>query len=161
MDAFEQELTRMYPLLRTMARSMCRGKNSADDLVQEAMFRALRARASFTPGSNMQAWVRTIMRNLSRSELRRLRFDGGSLDEPGMEPLLNGLSHDGGQEVRIELGEAAEAFDRLTPVLRGSLYLVAVKDLSYEEGAAQLGVPLGTFKCQVSRARTCLQNACK
>ena len=142
----------LLPDLRGFARFLVRDRAEADDLVQEALVRALAAAGQFQPGTNMKAWLFTILRNAFFEQTRRRRTERAAL-ERGMpdEPLTS----DG--EGRAALSDLQRQLWQLPPLLREAIVLVGAQELGYEEAAAICGVPAGTMKARVSRARTQLK----
>src|SRR6201991_1142804 len=95
-----QQMVALVPQLNMFARSLCRDSTRAEDLVQEALARALRNIDRFTPGTNLKAWLFTIVRNEHYSQLRRRKFEATGVDtdtlpEPSVTP-----DHDGDLELR-------------------------------------------------------------
>jgi RNA polymerase sigma-70 factor (ECF subfamily) len=140
------------PSLRAFAISLSGNVDRADDLVQETVMRAMASIGSFTPGTNMSAWLLTILRNLFRSQYRKRRReaedpDGSYLASLKMPPEQFG---------RLEFKELIEALAKLPYVQREALLLVAASGFTYEEAAAICEVAVGTIKSRVSRARQLL-----
>lgn len=145
---FKRLLVGMVPVLRRFAVSLARDPTAADDLVQDTLLRAWRARARFEPGTNFEAWTFTILRNVFYSSQRRRRE---VQDEDGdYTARLATLPDQGG---RLDLSDVQAALDRLAPMMRETLVLATVQDLSYEEVAVIMGCQVGTVKSRVSRAR--------
>jgi RNA polymerase sigma-70 factor (ECF subfamily) len=134
------------PSLRAFAISLCGNVDRADDLVQEALLRALANLSSFEPGTNMSAWLFTILRNLFRSERRREveDVDGSYAEQLTFSPE---------QSTRLEINEFREALKSLPPEQREALILVGASGFSYEEAARICGCAVGTIKSRVNRAR--------
>jgi RNA polymerase sigma-70 factor (ECF subfamily) len=151
-DQFHQDLIAMLPRLRVQALALTRNRSQADDLVQECVVRALAARQSFMPGTNFAAWLHRILRNHFISELRKRR-DTVTIDDA--PPALMGGPADA--EDRIALRELWQAMQQLSPEHREALVMVAVEGMSYEQVSELSGVPVGTAKCRVFRARRQLQ----
>jgi RNA polymerase sigma-70 factor (ECF subfamily) len=145
---FCSRLVDILPDLRAFARVLCRENDRADDLVQDAMVRAIAAIDQFQPGSNFKAWVFTILRNLHISSFRERRF----LFEP-LEEVDRVLLQAPGQEDAMAMRTLDDAVQRLAPVRRQALILVVAHGLSYEEVAAMCGCAVGTIKSRVARAR--------
>jgi RNA polymerase sigma-70 factor (ECF subfamily) len=143
------DLLRALPKLRSHAISLCGRTDHVDDLVQETVVRALANINSFEPGSNMLAWLRTILRHLFFAEYRKRGREVE--DEDGH--YAGQLESPPAQEGHICLLELREALDRLVPDHREALSLVAASGLSYDEAAAHTGCPAGTIKSRVFRAR--------
>lgn len=154
-DEFGLNLVALEPRLQAYARRLSRDADQADDLVQETMLRAWAARLRFTPGTSMSAWTYTILRNLFLSGTRRRRFEG-AYDEQSAE-LRNAQA--AGQQDIVELGFIARQVNQLPPSQARSLRLVAIEGLSYDDAAAHTGLPIGTVKAQVSRARKALSTS--
>lgn len=144
-----QEMVDLVPQLRAFARSLCRDATRADDLVQETLVRALSSLGQFTPGTNLKAWLFTIVRNEYYTYLRRGRFEtlddrAGALPEPSVPP-----EHEG----ELQLRDLNRALGQLPPDQREALILVTASGFSYEEAAAICGCAVGTIKSRVGRAR--------
>lgn len=150
--AFEDLLIKTLPTLRQYAYALTRNRTDADDLLQAAVSNALAARASFMPGTNFKAWMSCILRNRFLSDTRRRRETVAVDDAPAEL-----FARDASQEDNIALGELRRAMKRLPAGHRLALVMITVQGMSYEEASAELGVPVGTVKCQVFRARKQLQ----
>jgi len=138
------------PRLRAFAISLSRHVDRADDLVQEALMRAIASINSFQPGTNMSAWLFIILRNLFRSEYRKRRREVEDTDGGYAETLKSQPE----QHSRLELEEFRVALAKLPPDLCEALLLVGASGFSYEEAAAICETPVGTIKSRVNRART-------
>jgi RNA polymerase sigma-70 factor (ECF subfamily) len=137
------------PHLRAFARSLATSKDQADDLVGEAVARALAAAHQFRPGTNFKAWIFTILRNAFYTEGRKrwnrvVALDDSVYNQPSVGPT---------QEDSLAFCDFRRAFIQLSPRQREVLMLVGNGDLSYEEVAAHCQCPVGTVKSRVSRAR--------
>lgn len=147
--AIRKEMVDLVPQLRAFARSLCRDATRADDLVQEALVRALSNLGQFTPGTNLKAWLFTIVRNEYYTFLRRGRFETlddreGALPEPTVPP-----EHEG----ELQLRDLNRALGQLSPDQREALILVTASGFSYEEAASICNCAVGTIKSRVGRAR--------
>src|SRR5882757_5414832 len=138
------------PSLRAFAISLCGNVDRADDLVQEALLRAWANMGSFQPGTNMSAWLFTILRNLFRSEYRKRRREVEDVDGSYADSLK---SHPE-QGSRLEFNEFKAALSKLPPDQREALILVGASGFSYEEAAGICECAVGTIKSRVNRART-------
>src|ERR1700724_3520755 len=138
------------PSLRAFAISLCGNVDRADDLVQEALLRAWANLSSFEPGTNMSAWLFTILRNLFRSEYRKRRREVPDGDGTYAETLKTQPE----QASRGEVEEFRTALAKLPPDQREALVLVGASGFSYEEAAQICGRAGGTIKSRVNRART-------
>jgi RNA polymerase sigma-70 factor, ECF subfamily len=150
--AFGNDLLRELPRLRAFARSMARNPDRADDLVQETLAKAWAHRSKFKAGTNLRAWLFTILRNTYFGELRARRREVA--DSDGYHAAQ--LASPPGQLQHLELQDLAVAFAGLTAVQREALFLVGVSGLAYEEAARIGGCAVGTIKSRVSRARQIL-----
>ena len=138
------------PSLRAFAISLSGNVDRADDLVQETLLRAMANIDSFEPGTNMSAWLFTILRNLFRSEYRKRRREVEDTDGNYAETLK---SHPE-QQSRVEFEEFRTALAKLPADQREALILVGASGFSYEEAAAICQCAVGTIKSRVNRART-------
>lgn len=144
------EILAAVPSLRAFAISLCGNVDRADDLVQETLLRALANIDSFQPGTNMSAWLFTILRNFFRSEYRKRRREVEDSDGSYAESLKSQPEQNG----RVEFSEFKVALAKLPPDQREALILVGASGFSYEEAAAICECAVGTIKSRVNRART-------
>jgi RNA polymerase sigma-70 factor, ECF subfamily len=154
-DEARKELIALLPELRAFARFLVRQRTEADDLVQEAVTRALAALAQFQPGTSMRAWLFTILRNVHYEQKRRRRAERRAI-EAGPPPDSGGAP---AQQSQAELADLERLLWELPMHLREALVLVGARGLSYEEAALVCQVPVGTMKARVSRARGRLADA--
>jgi RNA polymerase sigma-70 factor (ECF subfamily) len=138
------------PSLRAFAISLSGNVDRADDLVQETLLRALVNIDSFAPGTNLSAWLFTILRNLFRSEYRKRRREVEDTDGSYAESLKSQPE----QEGRVEFQEFRTALAKLPADQREALILVGASGFSYEEAAGICECAVGTIKSRVNRART-------
>lgn len=148
-DIFTREMLRNQPSLKAFAISLCGNVSYAEDLVQETYLRALANSTSFEPGTNMSAWLFTILRNLFRSEYRKKWREVEDADGSYAETLKSRPS----QEGKIEFDEFRKALERLPPEQKEALVLVGATGFSYQEAAEVAGCAVGTIKSRVARAR--------
>ena len=148
-QAMREAMLGAVPRLRAFAISLCGNVDKADDLVQETLLRALSHLDQFEPGTNMPAWLFTILRNLFRSDYRKRRREVEDDDGSYAETLKSQPEQSG----RLEFEELPEALAKLPPDQREALILVGASGLSYEEAAEICGCPIGTIKSRVNRAR--------
>jgi len=139
------------PGLRRFAYALLRGdRERADDLVQDTLERALASWHSRRSEGNVRSWLYTILHNRFLSEQHRAKRRGlhdslsDQIDVPGI---------DGGQDSALEHRDLLRGFSSLPEEQRSVLLLIAVEDLSYEEAARVLGVPIGTVMSRLSRGR--------
>jgi RNA polymerase sigma-70 factor (ECF subfamily) len=147
--AVMQTILAIVPKLRAFAISLSGNVDRADDLVQETLMRAIANIDSFEPGTNMQAWLFTILRNRFRSEYRKRRREVEDADGHYVESLVAQPE----QTSRLEYKELRVALDKLPSDQREALILVGASGFSYEEAAAICGCAVGTIKSRVNRAR--------
>ena len=138
------------PSLRAFAISLCGNIDRADDLVQETLLRALAHIDSFQPGTNMPAWLFTILSNLFRSEYRKRRREVEDADGRYAESLKSHPEQTGRRGVQ----EFRAALAKLPSDQREALILVGASGFSYEDAANICGCAVGTIKSRVNRART-------
>jgi RNA polymerase sigma-70 factor, ECF subfamily len=143
------EIVQHMDHLRACARRLARDRSLADDLVQEAVLRALVHADHFRPGTNLRAWLSTILRNAffdeRRAEKRRKQFADWLAAAPS--------STKGEQEARVAMQEVCRAFVRLPAGQRTALALVGAEGFSYADAARRAGCAIGTLKSRASRAR--------
>jgi RNA polymerase sigma-70 factor (ECF subfamily) len=149
-DELRASLLKAIPHLRAFAISLTGKVDQADDLVQEAILRGLSHLDSFTPGTDLQAWLFTILRNLFYTSLRKRRRE---VEDP--DGVIAGmLSTAPEQHGRLDLNDLRTALGRLSVEQREALLLVGAEGMSYEEAAAICEVNIGTIKSRINRART-------
>ena len=146
---FKAELMKAIPSLRAFAISLSGAVDKADDLVQETLLKAWANRESFTAGTNMRAWLFTILRNEFYTFFRKRRREVEDAD--GAIAASVGVHPD--QEGRLDLADMEIALRKLPVDQREALLLVSASDMSYEEAAEICGVAVGTIKSRVNRAR--------
>ncbi|HIG23046.1 sigma-70 family RNA polymerase sigma factor [Henriciella sp.] len=151
-EAFKAELAGLIPHLRAFARSLSGNATAADDLAQEAMLKAWKARESYQQGTNLKAWTFTILRNLFYSEKRR-SWRRQQLDPEVAEATL--VANDDPSSA-MDLLALRTGLTVLPEDQREALILVGAGGLSYEETAEICGCAVGTIKSRVSRARKAL-----
>ena len=152
--AFAMDLAELTPFLLARALSLTGKRELAEDLVQETMANAWQARQSFTPGTNLKAWLCKILRNEFYSHQRRAWRQA-----PWCTVFEETIPSPPGEQMSaIDLCEAACAMNGLPDPQREALILVGVCGFSYEETALLLGGTLGTVKSRVARARISLLN---
>jgi RNA polymerase sigma-70 factor (ECF subfamily) len=149
-ESVRHDILAAVPGLRAFAISLCGNVDRADDLVQEALLRALANIHSFQPGTNMSAWLFTILRNHFRSEYRKRRREVEDADGHYAESLTSHPEQHG----QLELSEFRTALAKLPDEQREALILVGASGFSYEEAAEICGCAIGTVKSRVNRART-------
>jgi RNA polymerase sigma-70 factor (ECF subfamily) len=149
------DLVAAIPRLRRYARVLCGDVTRADDLVQDALARAWEKRTLWKPGSDLRAWLFTVMHNVHVNQLALARREARnvSLDAEDERGAAWQVPARGSQFDRIELLELVAQMGRLPVEQREVLLLAAVEEMSYEEIATALGIPIGTVMSRLSRAR--------
>jgi RNA polymerase sigma-70 factor (ECF subfamily) len=137
------------PFLRAFAISLSGSVTAADDLVQDTLVKAWSNFHQFEPGTNLRAWLITILRNNFYSLYRKQRWEMQDVDGQ----YAAQMSSRGDQETGLNLEDFLRALDQLSPEHREILVMIGVTELSYEEAAKVCGVALGTIKSRVNRAR--------
>ena len=145
-----RQITVLLPDLRGFARFLVRDRVMADDVVQDTLVRALAAAHQFEPGTNLKAWLFTILRNQFYEQARRRKREADAIGarfdmEEGASPA---------QLARAEINELQSLIWKLPPLLREALILVGAQEMTHEEAAAICKIPVGTMKARLSRART-------
>ncbi len=154
MGIFREDVAAMVPHLRAFARSLTSGDiHLADDLVQDTVLNALQAQDQFTPGTNLKAWMFTILRNRFRSLITRKHVTAEVPDDDLERKWLT-PAH---QESVVEVTAFRRAFRQLSSAHREVLVLVGVHGLSYEQVAEICRCEVGTVKSRVNRARNLLK----
>jgi len=149
---FQRDLIALIPYLRAFSRVLCSGKAVAEDMAQEALAKAWRSQASFEAGTNLKAWLFTILRNEIYSAGRRAWRQADWQQEKAERIAGPSLE----QEWKLNLSDAARALATLPAGQREALILVGAGGFTYEEAASISGVALGTMKSRVARARHAL-----
>jgi RNA polymerase sigma-70 factor, ECF subfamily len=143
------EIVQHLGAMRAFALSLSRNDAEADDLVQETLVKAWKNIARFEPGTNMQAWLFTILRNTFYSLRRKRGREVSDPDGIAAEAMSVKPAHDG----RLQLSEFLAAFATLPVEQREALALVGASGFSYEEAASMCGVKVGTIKSRANRGR--------
>lgn len=146
---FRDGLMAAIPSLRAFARSLCGSLDRADDLVQETLVKAWSNSNSFQPGTNLNAWLFTILRNVFYSEMRKRRREVEDSDGN----YAQRLAIPGEQSSRVEFNDFQAALAKLPSDHREVLILIGASGFSYEEAAEICGVAVGTIKSRLNRAR--------
>jgi len=151
--SFKRDLFSALPSVRAFAISLCGRSDQADDLVQEAVVKAWASQERFEPGTNMRAWLFTILRNEFYNQRRRRKREVQDTDGAYAERLSSNPSQYGTMDFR----DLCKALDTLPPDQREAIILVGASGFSYEEAAEICGCAVGTIKSRVNRARNRLQ----
>jgi len=168
-DPFLEECMSHMDALFGVACRLTRNPTEADDLVQDALVKAMRARTQFQPGTNLKAWLFRILTNTFINKYRRGGLERSVLDGPDADPLADGwVSASTMRQLRdpeqialmpIVEGEVRRALDALPPEFRLAVVLCDVEEFSYEEIADIMGCPIGTVMSRLHRGRKLLQKS--
>ena len=148
MDPRDEIVTHL-PALRAFALSLTQNSALADDLVQDSVIKAWTNFGKFEQGSNLRAWLFTILRNLYYSHRRKQKFEVADVDGAFAARMVVKPAHDG----RLQLNDFLDAFRRLSAEQREALLLIGALGFTYEDAAQMCDVPLGTIKSRANRAR--------
>jgi RNA polymerase sigma-70 factor (ECF subfamily) len=148
-STFQRDLVALMPNLRALSRKICRGGAIADDMAQEALAKAWRSRDSYEAGTNLKAWLFTILRNEVFSHGRRAWRETQWDEVKGA--AIAGAANE--QQWAMDLVDTSRAMSALPGEQREALMLVGVGGFSYDESATICGTPVGTVKSRVARAR--------
>ena len=148
-NELQEQLLGLIPDLRAFAYSLSGASHKADDLVQETLVKAWANFSSFQEGTNLRAWLFTILRNEFYSQMRKAGREIEDVDGK----FSGNLSVPAAQTSQIEFNEMRHALLKLPEDQREAIILVGASGLSYEEAAEICGAAVGTIKSRVSRAR--------
>jgi RNA polymerase sigma-70 factor (ECF subfamily) len=143
------DLIGTIPNLRAFAVSLCGNPDRADDLVQETLVKAWSNLSSFSEGTNLAAWLFTILRNIYYSEYRKRRREVADSDGAIAARLATAPAQSG----HMDFLDFRTALQKLPPDQREALILIGASGLSYEEAAGVCNCAVGTMKSRVNRAR--------
>jgi len=150
-NEFQKQMLSVVPRLRAFALSLSAKSDYADDLVQETLMKAWNHQNDFQPGTNMKAWLFTILRNEYFSQLRKKKRKREVEDVDG--ELVNQLSSPANQEAHLDVADLRVAMQQLPDDQREAIILVGASGFSYQEVAEITQVAVGTVKSRVNRAR--------
>jgi RNA polymerase sigma-70 factor (ECF subfamily) len=148
---FEAEI----PRLRRYARALTRDAIAADDLVQECLSRALSKLDLWREGTNLRAWLFTILHNQYVNQVRRSIRTGALVEFDEGAPVM---SQPASQEKRLELRDLDRALAKLPEEQRTVILLVGLEGMRYETVAEIIGTPVGTVRSRLSRGREALRH---
>lgn len=143
------ELVTHLPALRAFALSLTRNRATADDMMQDTVLKAWTNMDKYQVGTNMRAWLFTILRNNYYSSRRKLNREVADVDNAFSNTLSVKPDHDG----RLQMMDFKVAFRQLADEHREALILVGANGFSYDDAAQMCGVATGTMKSRVNRAR--------
>lgn len=144
------DLLAVIPSLRAFAVSLCGNLDRADDLVQETLVKAWGNIGTFVEGTNLRAWLFTILRNIYYSEYRKRRREVADPEGTFAAKLAAAPAQNG----HMDLLDFRAALQQLPSDQREALILIGASGLSYEEAAGVCGCAIGTMKSRVNRARS-------
>jgi RNA polymerase sigma-70 factor (ECF subfamily) len=154
MSEFHRLIEEQIPRLRRYARALTRNRERADDLVQDTLGRALVKEEFWQPGTNLRAWLFTMMHNQNVNNVRRDARDPATVDMGQIRELLLATTDPAASRKMFELERALEQ----VPVeQRQVILLVGLEGMSYEDTAGILGRPVGTVRSRLSRGRDALR----
>ena len=155
LQAFERELLTLLPRLRRFARALARDSADADDLLQVALERALKARNQWAPGTRLDAWMMRIVRNCWIDEMRS-RTRRARTFAPEEEGETVGVDLQQEIDAKAEMHAVDRAMASLSSEQREVIALVLVEGLAYKEAAELLDIPIGTLTSRLTRGRQAL-----
>jgi RNA polymerase sigma-70 factor (ECF subfamily) len=152
-ESFEDGVLALLPRLRRFAAGLTRDPADGDDLCQATVLRALDRREQWQPGTRLDSWMMTMMRNIWIDEQRARTRRGETFvaEEAGL-----GVGEGGGQEAAVELNVIDRALRTLPDEQREAVLLVMVEGYSYKEAAEIVGCPVGTLNSRLVRGRDAL-----
>ena len=148
------QIEALIPRLRRYARAMARDPVAADDLVQECLVRALGKIHQWEKGTDLRAWLFTILHNQSVSLARQVARQRASIE---LQKYKTGLALSPNQTVRLELRDLERAIAKLPDEQRSVILLVGLEGMGYDEAASIVNLPVGTVRSRVSRGREALR----
>jgi RNA polymerase sigma-70 factor, ECF subfamily len=154
MSEIHKRIEAEIPHLRRYARALVRDVVGADDLVQECLERALSKLDLWREGSNLRAWLFSILHNQHVNHVRRSIRTGAPVEFDDDAPQL---SQPASQEKRLELRDLDRALARLPQEQQAVILLVGLEGMPYAEVGAVLGIPIGTVRSRLSRGRSALR----
>lgn len=155
MHAFERELLTLLPRLRRFSRALARDAADADDLLQIALERALKAQGQWSPGTRLDSWMMKIVRNCWIDEMRsRARRARTFVPEDEGETI--GADSHLEIEMKVAMHDVDKAMNSLSAEQREVIALVLVEGLAYREAAELLDIPIGTLTSRLTRGRQAL-----
>jgi RNA polymerase sigma-70 factor (ECF subfamily) len=154
MNEFGRLLESEIPRMRRYARALTRNTAKADDLVQSSLVRALEKQHLWEPGSNLRAWLFTILHNQHVNDVRHSLRQGSLRPVEDAEPVW---SVEPVADASLQLRDLQRAINTLSHEQREVLLLVGLEGMRYEQVANILDIPVGTVRSRLSRARTTLR----
>lgn len=156
--SLRESLAALTPDLFGRALRLSRSRETAQDLVQDTVERALRFEARYRPDSNLRGWVYQILFNVFLTRCRRFRRESNALSTLYSDPCA-WTTPDGDAEMLSLSAPIARALDKVPEIYRTAVILVDLREMSYKTAASRLHVPLGTVMSRVHRGRRALADA--
>jgi RNA polymerase sigma-70 factor, ECF subfamily len=150
MSEFRQSIEALIPRLRRYARALTRNRDKADDLVQDTILRALAKEHLWQPGTDLRAWLFTLMHNQNVNVVRRGVREGVAVAVDDLSTALVAVADPTAGRQLIELDRALA---QLSEDQRRVILLIGLEGVPYEEAAGILGIPVGTVRSRLSRGR--------
>jgi len=154
MSDFCRQLEEQIPRLRRYARALTRDSTRADDLVQSCLMRALAKSHLWQPGTDLRAWLFTILHNQHVNDVRRALREGSTIPVEDAAPVMTAPAS---QDASLQLRDLDRAMAQLAEEQRQVLLLVGLEGMRYDEVARVLQIPVGTVRSRLSRGREALR----
>jgi RNA polymerase sigma factor (sigma-70 family) len=155
MSEFCRQIEEQIPRLRRYARALTRDATRADDLVQSCLTRAVAKSHLWQPGTDLRAWLFTILHNVHVNEVRSAFREGVAVPIEEAAPLMTAPAS---QDASLQLRDLDRAMARLAEEQRQVILLVGLEGMRYEEAAMVLQIPVGTVRSRLSRGRAELRS---
>jgi RNA polymerase sigma-70 factor, ECF subfamily len=155
----EPALAQHIAALRRYARALLGDRIEADDLVQDCLTRALSRAHLWRPGTDLRAWLFTILHNIHINNLRSRRVHVAANEDLSHGRNARAMAAPPDQDARLELRDLERALERIPDEQRQVLLLVGMEGMSYDEAARVVGVPIGTIMSRVARGRDALRRS--
>jgi RNA polymerase sigma-70 factor, ECF subfamily len=161
--AFDAEALDQMSGLQALSRRLAQNRTEADDLVQDAYLHAFRASDRFAPGTNLRAWLRTILTNLARNRRRDQGRSRVQVNEEAVARAVDARASEQASPEQLLLSEAVgpslrAALESMPKNLRDAVWLRDVEEMSYADMARRLRIPIGTVMSRISRGRRLLHD---
>ena len=154
MNEFGRLLEKEIPRLRRYAFALTRNMSRADDLVQDTLVRAIDKQRCWQWGTNLRAWLFTLMHNKNVNGVRRSALEGMAVEFDHKWPFTTAATD---PAWRLSLRDLDRALARISEQQRQVILLIGLEDISYKEAATILDVPIGTIRSRLSRGRESLR----
>jgi RNA polymerase sigma-70 factor (ECF subfamily) len=156
-ESFGEEIEALLPHLRRYARSLTRNRATADDLVQEALIRAIEKIHRWQQGTNLRAWLVAVLHNLYVDGMRRVAREGAAIRSADLAHLEPAFAHPPHQAASLRLRDLQRALAKLPEEQRSVVVLVGLEGKEYRTVATLLDLPIGTVRSRLSRGRNALR----